>query len=127
MFKTTYMKQHQGNRHMKKNIIQTFEVIHNTLSDQDWVWWPFLFLKPKKDQKITQILIFKMIPCFSIYMVLFRLIMSGLFNGVLPSSNDILKTFVTAFVFFFIWFNVITATLWNRRAERLKKISTPMS
>lgn len=33
--------------------METLEALANWLSDQDWGWWPFLHLRPRRDQRMT--------------------------------------------------------------------------
>ena len=94
------------------------EKIHNQLSDLKIVWFPYLFLKPEPHELILWPRILKMAPCFSLYFVLGAavrdiLLGNGFELGLIPIY------FIYGVFGFLVWFNVVTAPLWNRRARRL--------
>ena len=39
------------------------EKLMNWLSDMDWSWWPFLFLRPRKDEVMTNLIVLKISLC----------------------------------------------------------------
>jgi ABC-type uncharacterized transport system permease subunit len=103
-----------------KGVIDRIEIIHNQLSDSNWVWFPFLFLKPKASEKINQKRKFLMSICFGFYFTAALVIRNVLFSR--PTDIESLPTLALSSVLgFFFWFTLVTAYFWNRRAKRLQK------
>jgi hypothetical protein len=92
---------------------------HNWLSDKDFIWWPFSFLRPAADVEMTLKLTSLMTVCFGGLSYLFFTIFAVMNNLFTIESSFV--TFVSCFGGFFIWFNSVTRPLWNRRARQLKK------
>ena len=93
--------------------------IANGLTDMDKIWFPILFLRPKKDEKMTNSLVgilsvfYGMTGSISLYLILKYL---GILSGILP-----LVILSIAFVVgVFIFYRAIFAFSWNSRAERLQ-------
>jgi hypothetical protein len=91
----------------------------NGLTDMDKTWFPILFLRPKKDQKMTNTLVgilslfYGLTGSISLYLILKY---SGTLSGILP-----LLVLSIAFVAgVFIIYRLIFAFSWNSRAERLQ-------
>ncbi len=88
---------------------------HGRLSDLRAVWFPFLFLKPASSEvPITWKRLSAMIPCFGGWLFLGWMIRERIV-GDSHSPAVIAKTLVYMMIGFAIWFNVVTAPLWNRR------------
>ena len=90
---------------------------HGKASDTKFVWFPFLFFKPKTAaEKITVKKTILMAPLFGLYMALpwsvFYLV-TGKYE-----FNDVIESIVKFSGFFLVWFNVVTRPLWNARAKR---------
>ena len=100
---------------MKDKIIQ----IHNELSDKNFIWFPFIFLKPRPEVKITQARILAMTLCFSLYAVLALAIRSYL-QGSFSAEMFTMPLIYSCLAFFF-WFQTVTSTLWNIRAHALSR------
>lgn len=101
------------------NILDIIAQLHNWLSDKDFIWWPFSFLRPEPHNPITFKLTLIMTSCFgglAFLMFTTMAIMNNAFN-----FDYALGVFLTSFGGFFTWFNVVTKPLWNRRARSLKK------
>lgn len=97
--------------------LRKIEDFHNWASDTRFVWFPFLWLKPKPQDFLRFKKLVLMSLCFGFYFGFFL----TLRKSFQPDSN-FLKNLpgnigVSVFVFF-IWFNLVTAPLWNRRANR---------
>lgn len=90
----------------------------NRLTDMDWGWWPFLFLRPLQDELIDTRRVAKMTlyfgPMFSIILIFY----SAMRGPV--SLADALATAIYMCVFFFVWYRLTFAVAWNRRARRLQ-------
>ena len=91
---------------------------HNWLSDKDFIWWPFSFLRPEPNVPMTFQLTGLMTLCFgglSFTMFTVFAIMNNAF-----AIESAFTTFLICFGGFFLWFNLITKPLWNRRAYALR-------
>ena len=100
------------------SFIEKIEYWHNRASDTKFVWFPFNSLMPSPENKIHMRLKIKMAIYFGIYYGLFASI-----RDFIISDSDLLQSLsqnlLIATLFFLVWFNVVTAPLWNMRAERL--------
>jgi hypothetical protein len=91
----------------------------NGLTDMDKTWFPILFLRPEKDEKMTNSLVgilaifYGMTGSISLYLILKYL---GVLSGILPLV--ILSIALVAGVF--IIYRLIFAFSWNSRTERLQ-------
>jgi hypothetical protein len=91
----------------------------NGLTDMDKTWFPIRFLRPEKDEKMTNSLVgmlsifYGMTGSISLYLILKYL---GILSGILPFV--ILS--IALVVGIFIIYRVIFASSWNSRAERLQ-------
>lgn len=98
-------------------LIDLFTDFHNWVSDKDFIWWPFSFLRPEKSQPMSMGLILQMTACFSgLGTTMFTAF--ALVNNIFTASA-LFQTLVLSFVLFFLWFSLITRTFWNRRAYKL--------
>ncbi|MCC2673504.1 MAG: hypothetical protein K0R58_451 [Ramlibacter sp.] len=96
-----------------------FENAMNRLSDLDAGWWPFLNLRPARDQRMENRWLAGMALRYGLP---FGSIVYGwyVFIGFLPLSIAWAVTCVLAAVaFFFVVYRFTFAVAWNRRAERL--------
>lgn len=92
---------------------------HNWLSDKDFIWWPFSFLKPEPNIPMTLKLTSLMTACFGGLAFVMFTVMAIMNNAF--TAETAFQTFLFCFVGFFSWFNLITKPLWNRRARALSK------
>jgi hypothetical protein len=100
------------------NILNLIANFHNWLSDKDFIWWPFSFLRPRPDERITFKLTLLMTACFGGLAFLMFTIMA-LMNNALNWDYS-MSVFISCFGGFFFWFNIITKPLWNHRIRSLK-------
>jgi hypothetical protein len=92
---------------------------HNWLSDKDFIWWPFSFLRPEPNVPMTLSHTLQMTGCFGgLAFVMFTVM--AIMNNAFTAETAVM-TFLGCFGGFFIWFNLITKPFWNRRARALKK------
>lgn len=100
-------------------ILEVIIEFHGRLSDKDFIWWPFSFLRPEKDQEINFSKRLIMTFCFG---GASSLMLAGvaLLNNAFDLKSQ-LQTLLTLLLLFFIWFSCVTAPLWNARARRLQK------
>lgn len=96
------------------------EKIMNAISDVDWTWWPFLFLRPAKDQFIDNSRLIKISIAFGSITGVLLFFIIFLYKLRNPSGfNFALSIFIT-WVLFFAAFKFTFAHFWNLRAGRLK-------
>ena len=91
---------------------------HNKLSDLDLIWFPFIFLRPDKDRKIGQSRILAMTLCFSVYGLIVLTVKNLALDGNL-NPLALGQEFLFVAALFFIWFQSVTAPLWNLRAQEV--------
>jgi hypothetical protein len=90
---------------------------HGWLSDQDFVWWPFSFLRPAPHVPMSFKLTVLMTGCFGglgFLMFTAMAVANDAFTAEAAAS-----TLTFCFGGFFLWFNAVTKPLWNRRARQL--------
>lgn len=98
-------------------LLDLFTDFHNWVSDKDFIWWPFSFLRPEKHQPMTFKLILQMAACFSgLGTLMFTAF--ALVNNMFTASS-MFQTLFLSFALFFTWFTLVTRTFWNRRAHKL--------
>jgi len=91
----------------------------NGLTDMDKTWFPILFLRPEKDEKMTNSLVgilalfYGLTGSISIYLILKY---TGILSGILP----LVILSIVLVVGVFIIYRLIFAFSWNSRAETLK-------
>ncbi len=100
-----------------KKLIEIIPNFHNWLSDKDFIWWPFSFLKPAPATIMTFKLTLLMTACFGgLSFLMFTAF--AVVNNMFTASSAV-NTFFFCFLGFFSWFNLITKPLWNYRAKKL--------
>lgn len=105
------------------NALDRIALAHGRLSDFRAVWWPFVFLKPTAPTvPITQRRILLMVPCFAAWFLLAWLLREWLLRDAgIPPIVGLLKIYGSLVIGFLVWFNVVTAPLWNRRVKILSR------
>lgn len=98
-------------------IFELITLFHNWLSDKDFIWWPFSFLRPQPQEFITFKLTSLMTGCFGGLAFLMFSVMAVMNNAM--TAEYAISVFLSCFGGFFIWFNLVTKPLWNRRARAL--------
>lgn len=92
---------------------------HNWLSDKDFIWWPFSFLRPAKSEIISMKLVLIMTACFG--GLAFLMFTSFAVVNNLFSVDSMVTTLMSCFGGFFLWFTCITKPVWNIRARELSR------
>jgi len=100
--------------------MRRFEDAMNWLTDMDGGWWPFLRLRPARNQPMDNARLLRMSfhfgPLYGLLVFFWYL-----FVGFVPSSPVWAVFCVLGFVaFFFIGYKFTFAIFWNRRAVRLQ-------
>lgn len=98
-------------------MLDRITIFHGKLSDLKAVWWPFTALRPADSQTpISFAKTVAMTPCFAAWFLVVWLIKTLLFKSSdLPPATEIATQFGYFSAFFLVWFNTVTAPLWNRR------------
>jgi hypothetical protein len=100
-------------------LLNLITLFHNWLTDKDFLWWPFSFLRPEPEVPMTFQLTSLMTACFGGLAFVMFSVMSVMNNAF--TLDTAAPIFIACFGGFFIWFNLITKPLWNRRAFELTK------
>lgn len=90
----------------------------NEVSDKDWAWWPFLWLRPEKHEPLSFVRI-------AVIAVLYGLPASALTEVGIKLQYAATRTEIVAtslfFPLLFLFFGtVFVAPMWNRRASALR-------
>lgn len=102
-----------------KKLLMIVPDFHNWLSDRDFIWWPFSFLRPTPETPMSFKHTLIMTACFGgLSFLMFTAF--AVMNNVFTLDNG-LSTMLFCFGGFFAWFNLVTKPLWNVRARQLKK------
>lgn len=100
-------------------LLNLMTLLHNWLSDKDFIWWPFSFLRPEANETMTMKLTSLMTVCFGGLSFLMFTVLAVANNAFTLQTS--FTTFLWCFLGFFAWFNLVTKPLWNRRARELQK------
>lgn len=97
--------------------LDVFEKAINEISDKDWSWYPFLWLRPEQHAKITLARVVAIA-------VLYGLPMSGVMclalRHLAPASPQQLFAAAVTFPLMFLFLgSVVVGPMWNRRAVRV--------
>ncbi len=98
--------------------IDVLEKAINEVSDKDWSWWPFLWLRPEKHAQLSLVRV-------AAISVLYGAPCGGLTSIALallaPEARAHAAVFAVAFpMMLFFVASVFVSPMWNRRAERLR-------
>jgi hypothetical protein len=86
--------------------------LHFELSQKNFIWFPFIFLKPASHQTLKHKKVLLMSLCFGTYFYLMQLVWSVLLtkpDKLVIKSGELLF-YITLF---FLWFECVTRPLWN--------------
>ncbi len=98
---------------------RSLEDFMNRLTDQDWGWWPFVFLRPPKDKAMDNVLLVKMSFSFGSMLGLAYLVIWFVAFHQLTLLSVAL-CFAGGWIVFFLGYKFTFACFWNRRARRLR-------
>lgn len=96
-----------------------FEQFANWLSDRDAEWWPFLFMRPARERRMTTLRVAALAILYGVFAGMFT-------NAWVALAGKAGDVHVLAFPVgitgaFFVVFRLTFAFAWNRRAARMKK------
>lgn len=95
----------------------------NWLSDKDAEWWPFLFMRPDRDQRMSNLRVLALAILYGVFAGTFTdawIALAGRANEVSVFTFPIVATFA-----FFVGFRFTFAAAWNRRAAREAALAEP--
>ena len=102
------------------NWLDTIERLHNKASDTAFVWFPFNWMRPAASESMSMARRLRMTLAFGIYYGLSYAVTGALFRDR-PLLAFGPGSVLSAMAIFFVWFNLVTAPLWNRRARRYRR------
>jgi hypothetical protein len=90
----------------------------NEVTDKDWSWWPFLWLRPEKHVQLTLARVVSMA-------ILYGLPLAAALSLTLalarPLARGAVPSIMLALPLLFLFAgSVVVAPMWNRRADRLR-------
>lgn len=101
----------------------------NKMYDSKWSWYPFLNLKPKKDQLITFRHNLRYTAQYGLlyFVVLFAMAAIAFANGRRPLGIQnlwdwVLYSFIVFLIIVFLGYQLVIAPAWNYRARKLRKV-----
>jgi hypothetical protein len=102
-------------------VFDRLERLANSLLDNDWTWWPFIFLRPRRREAMNTRRVLWMTVYFG---PMFGLaVMLAVANLRLYTEVQIdLRRLVLATIGAFAVYRMTFAVLWNRRASRLRAL-----
>ena len=97
--------------------LDRLEDVVNDVSDRDWSWWPFLWLRPEKSAHLSLTRTLSL----SVLYGLPASVLMGFGASFLraPSLPELLFTAMAFPMLFLFTGSVVVAPMWNRRADRL--------
>ncbi|HEX6272541.1 MAG TPA: hypothetical protein VFZ53_05860 [Polyangiaceae bacterium] len=103
-----------------RNRADELEQILNTVNDHDGQWWPFVFLRPEQEERMTSLRVAALSLLLGMFFgMLANVVVALTSSPLVPRPHVLLFPLATALGFFVI-FRVTFAYSWNRRAARLR-------
>ncbi|MBX3229857.1 MAG: hypothetical protein KIT84_05940 [Labilithrix sp.] len=90
----------------------------NEVSDKDWSWWPFLWLRPEKHEPMTLTRLATVAFLFGAPIGAFLTVVGAMVNPEAKYAAPVLLAIFPLLLFFVA--SVVVGPMWNRRAERLR-------
>lgn len=100
-------------------ILSVIAQFHNWLSDKDFMWWPFSFLRPERHVPMSFKDTSLMTVCFGGLAFIMFIVMAIMNNAL--TFDYVVSIFFSCFGGFFLWFNLITKPCWNYRAKTSRR------
>jgi hypothetical protein len=97
--------------------LDELEEITNTVNDSNGQWWPFVFLRPRPDQRLTTLRVALLALLYGGFVgTLGNLLLLLLGKRMHPAALP-----VAAIAGCFVLYRFIFALCWNRRATRMQR------
>jgi hypothetical protein len=105
-------------------MIDGLEQLVNGLNDTDHGWWPFLFLRPEPDERMTTL---RIAALAALYGLLPGVLVNALVRWTGEHGDSLHPLFfpLATTLAFFTLFRFTFAACWNRRADRLGRQRLP--
>jgi hypothetical protein len=104
--------------------MRMLEELFNELSDLDMGWWPFLFLRPARDARMTSDRCLLLAALYGVFLGLFLNILMRFARVEDQVHPMVLPLALTAVMF--VLHRLTFAYFWNRRADRLSHAKARM-
>ena len=95
-----------------------FEAVVNDVSDKDWSWWPFLWMRPAKEAPLSLARIGALSMLYGFPASVIAAIGIKLQHAASPV--ELVSTSLFFPLLFLFTGSVVVAPMWNRRAERVR-------
>jgi hypothetical protein len=102
-----------------QNRADEIEGMLNWVNDQDRQWWPFVFLRPEPNERMSSLRVAALSFLHGSFFGMLANVAVALTASPSVRPNGFLFPVVTTFGFF-VFFRATFAYSWNRRAERLR-------
>ncbi len=99
-------------------MIEGLEQFVNDVSDLDREWWPFVFLRPARTERMTSLRVMALAALYGVLAGLFVNVIARTSGQGAGALHPLLFP-VGATLGFFAVYRLTFAVCWNRRAERL--------
>ncbi|WP_426417126.1 hypothetical protein [Aestuariirhabdus sp. LZHN29] len=93
----------------------------NSISDQNWSWWPLVFLRPQQEVPIDNRLLVKLTAVFGSLAGVLIVMLLVYYRVPLDAKRVIIALLVGLSVYVVIY-RVSFFWAWNRRARRLARV-----
>ncbi len=100
--------------------MKDFENFMNNLSDKDWSWWPFLSLRPAKNQLMDNAFLVKLTAVFGTIIGLMTFVIVSFIEITVATLNGSVVIMTFCWFLFFFLYKYTFARYWNIRASRLQ-------
>lgn len=105
---------------MQPDFLDNLENAVNEVSDKDWSWYPFLWLRPEPHERMS---LPRLATMALLYGLPFGALMAIAISFADPSRRASAPMFIAAFpLMLFFVASVFVGPMWNRRADRLKPV-----
>lgn len=100
----------------------SFELIEdavNEVSDRDASWWPFLWLRPRKDENLS---LGRLVLLAALYGAPFSAALGALLACLAPHARTAIAGMMATLPLVFLAVTTgLVGPMWNRRAERIRR------
>lgn len=99
--------------------LQQIEQMANWVNDSDREWWPFLFLRPREDERMGSRRVLAMATLYGFFAGMLANVVVALSAGPGGPKVSVWLFPLWTTLFFFVVYRSTFAFFWNRRATRL--------